>query len=121
MYDFVRNVGGASNDPDICTEETRQLSKCYDSCAALGIRLLVLYQPSRNNPPPSRVGPPSYLQSCQGNLVKIGGFRVFFANIFLLVCRMVTIFLLTQTASLSRPFRYLEHVRHANRKFSRGV
>ena len=44
-------------------------------------------------------------------------FLRFFANIFLLVCRMVTIFLLTQTARLSGPFRYLEHVRKANRKF----
>ena len=34
---------------------------------------------------------------------------------------MVTIFLLTQTARLSGPFRYLEHVRKVNRKFSRGL
>ena len=48
-------------------------------------------------------------------------FCVFFANIFLLVCRMVTIFLLTQRTRLGGPFRYLEHVRQANRKFSRGL
>ena len=30
-------------------------------------------------------------------------------------------FLLTQTARLSGPFRYLEHVRKVNRKFSRGL
>ena len=48
-------------------------------------------------------------------------FLRFFANIFLLVCRMVTIFLLTQRTRLGGPFRYLEHVRQANRKFSRGL
>ena len=42
-------------------------------------------------------------------------------HIIRLVRRMVTIFLLTQTARLSGPFRYLEHVRKANRKFSRGL
>ena len=42
-------------------------------------------------------------------------------HIIRLVCRMVTIFLLTQRARLSGPFRYLEHVRQANRKFSRGL
>ena len=31
----------------------------------------------------------------------------FIANIFLLVCRMITIFLLTQRAKLSGPFRYI--------------
>ena len=34
---------------------------------------------------------------------------------------MVTIFLLSQTTRLSGPFRYLEHVRKANRKFSKGL
>ena len=48
-------------------------------------------------------------------------FLRFFANIFLLVCRMITIFLLTQRTRLGGPFRYLEHVRQANRKFSRGL
>ena len=48
-------------------------------------------------------------------------FLRFFANIFSLMCRMVTIFLLTQRARLSGPFRYLEHVRQANRKFSREL
>ena len=48
-------------------------------------------------------------------------FLRFFANIFLLVCRMITIFLLTQRARLSGPFRYLEHVRKVNKKFSRGL
>ena len=35
--------------------------------------------------------------------------------------RTVTNFLLTQRARLCRPFRYLEHVRQSNRKFSRGL
>ena len=48
-------------------------------------------------------------------------FLRFFANIFLLVCRMIMIFLLTQRTRLGGPFRYLEHVRRANRKFSRGL
>merc|ERR1712163_100028 len=39
---------------------------------------------------------------------------------FLLMCRMITIFLVTQRARLSGPFRYLQHVRKVNRKFSRG-
>ena len=52
---------------------------------------------------------------------KNGFFLHFFANIFLLVCRMVMIFLLTQRTKLGGPFRYLEHVRQANRKFSRGL
>eukprot|EP00493_Phyllostaurus_siculus_P003812 UN03827 len=30
-------------------------------------------------------------------------------------------FLLTQSTRLSGPFKYLEHVRQANRKFSRGL
>ena len=34
---------------------------------------------------------------------------------------MVMIFLLTQRTKLGGPFRYLEHVRQANRKFSRGL
>ena len=34
------------------------------------------------------------------------------------MCRAVTMFLLTQRARLGGPFRYLEHVRQANRKFS---
>ncbi len=42
-------------------------------------------------------------------------------HIIWLVCRMVTIFLLTQRTRLGGPFRYLEHVRQANRKFSRGL
>ena len=42
-------------------------------------------------------------------------------HIIRLVRRVVTIFLLTQTARLSGPFRYLEHVRKSNRKFSRGL
>ena len=58
------------------------------------------------------------LQSCQGKLIIF--FFAFFANIFLLVCRMVTIFLLTQAARLGGPLRYLEHVRKVNRKFSRA-
>ena len=45
----------------------------------------------------------------------------FFANIFLLVCRAATNFLRTQRARLSGPFRYLEHVRKVNKKFSRGL
>ena len=61
------------------------------------------------------------LQSCQGKSYKIVFFLRFFANIFLLMCRMITIFLLTQRARLSGPFRYLEHVRKANKKFSRGL
>ena len=48
-------------------------------------------------------------------------FLRFFANIFLLVCRMVTIFLLTQRARLSGPFKYLEHVRKVHKKASRGL
>ena len=55
------------------------------------------------------------LQSCQGKLNKIS-FLTFF-----LVCRAVTIFLLTQRAMLGGPFRYLEHIRKANRKFSRDL
>ena len=39
---------------------------------------------------------------------------------FLLVCRMVTIFFLTQRARLGAPFKYLEHVRKSKRKPSRG-
>ena len=45
----------------------------------------------------------------------------FFVNIFWSMCRMVTIFWLTQRTRLRGPFRYLEHVRQANRKFSRGL
>eukprot|EP00493_Phyllostaurus_siculus_P020797 UN21122 len=37
-------------------------------------------------------------------------FLRFFVNIFLLVCRMVMIFLLTQRTRLGGPFRYIEHV-----------
>ena len=49
-------------------------------------------------------------------------FLRFFANTFLLVCRSYGHdFLLTQRARLSGPFGYLEHVRQANRKFSRGL
>ena len=48
-------------------------------------------------------------------------FLRFLGNLFLLVCRMITIFWLTQSTRLGGPFRYLEHVRQANRKFSRGL
>ena len=43
-------------------------------------------------------------------------------HIIRLVCRAVTIFfLLTQRPRLGGPFRYVEYVRQANRKFSRGL
>ena len=45
----------------------------------------------------------------------------FFTNIVWLVCRVVTIVLLTQRTRLGEPFRYLEHVRTVHSKFSRGV
>ena len=45
----------------------------------------------------------------------------FFTNIYWLVCRVVTIVLLTQRTRLGEPFRYLEHVRTVHSKFSRGV
>ena len=41
-------------------------------------------------------------------------------HIIRLVCRMVTIFLLTQRTRSDAPFRYLEHIRKVHRKFSRG-
>ena len=44
-----------------------------------------------------------------------------FVNIFWLVCRTVTNFLLTQRAMLRGPSRYLEHVRKVHRKFCRGL
>ena len=56
------------------------------------------------------------LQSCQRKSHKIVFFSPFFCEYFLLVCRMVTIFLLTQRTRLGGPIRYLEHVRQANRK-----
>ena len=42
-------------------------------------------------------------------------------HIIWLVCRMVTIFLLTQESRLRGPFRYLENVRTVRRKFSRNL
>ena len=49
-------------------------------------------------------------------------FCVFFVNIFLLVYVVLSrFFLLTQRARLIGPFRCLEYVRQANRKFSRGL
>ena len=56
----------------------------------------------------------------KGSFQKSGGLR-FFANIFLLVCRMVTIFLLTQRPKLGAPFRYLEDVHKVHKKFSRDL
>ena len=42
-------------------------------------------------------------------------------HIIRLVCRVVTIFLLTQNTRLGGPFKYLEHIRKVHRKFSRGL
>ena len=42
-------------------------------------------------------------------------------HIIRLVCRVVTIFLLTQSIRLEEPFEYLEHGRRVHRKFSRGL
>ena len=44
-----------------------------------------------------------------------------FANIFLLVYRMVAMFLLTQKARLGGPFRYLEYARKVNSRISRSL
>ena len=44
-----------------------------------------------------------------------------FEIIIWLICRMVTIFLLTQSARLSGPSRYLERFHKVYRKFSRGI
>ena len=52
---------------------------------------------------------------------KISTFFHFSWHKIWLVRRAVTIFLLTQKARLGGPFRYLEHVRQANGKFSRGL
>ena len=48
---------------------------------------------------------------------KNGLFWRFFVNIFLLVCRIVRMLLLTQRTRLGGPFRYLEHVRQAIENF----
>ena len=53
-------------------------------------------------------------------VIKNRVFLRFFANIFLLVCHMIMIFLLTQKARLGGPFRYLEHIRKVHKKVSRG-
>ena len=44
-----------------------------------------------------------------------------FGIIIWLICRMITIFLLTQRARLSGPSRYLERFHKVYRKFSRGI
>ena len=47
--------------------------------------------------------------------------RTFFADILLLVCRAVQLFLLTHRCRSGGPCRYLEHVRQKLRKFSRDL
>ena len=61
------------------------------------------------------------LQSCQRKFPKISFFCVFLLIFFYWCVVWSRFFLLTQRTRLGGLFRYLEHVRQANRKFSRGL
>ena len=84
--------------------------------------------PTKTARPPTKTAPPPIKTACPPTFTVIPRevvtnqfFVRFFANIFSLVYRMVTIVLLKKRTRLSGPFRYLEHARKVHRKFSRGL